>query len=296
MKKITIVTPIYNRANIIERLYESLKKQINKDFIWMIVDDGSTDNIDELVHKFENEKKVDITYIKKENGGKHTALNLGISMVKTELVFIVDSDDWLVENAINIIINKFKLVDKSRNICGITFLRKNENEEINGKKFKKDGMEGSYIDVRINKKIDGDKAEVFYTEIIKQFPFPVFAEEKFLGEDVVWIQMALKYNMIYYNIPVYVGEYLNDGLTKNRRTNNVKSPRGASYRGNIFMNKKCKLDARIKGCLSYIVYGKFANIGFLSLLKNTQYKIIFLLFYIPSIIIYKIWRKKYEEN
>lgn len=97
---VTILTPSYNRAHTLNRLYESLEKQSKKDFEWLIVDDGSTDGTRDLVDKIKKDATITIKYIYKNNGGKHTAINEGVKIIETPLTFIVDSDDYLTEDAI----------------------------------------------------------------------------------------------------------------------------------------------------------------------------------------------------
>jgi glycosyltransferase involved in cell wall biosynthesis len=104
---ITVFTPTYNRSELLVRLYESLKMQNNKNFEWVIVDDGSSDNTTELVELWQHEQKVQILYYKQLNGGKHRAINKGISLANGLLFFIVDSDDFLLPESIDIIINKY---------------------------------------------------------------------------------------------------------------------------------------------------------------------------------------------
>ena len=120
--KFTIFTPTYNREYTLSRLYDDLKKQTYKDFEWLIVDDGSTDNTEELVKKFIDEDILDIRYIKKKNGGKHTAINTGVKNANGEFFFIVDSDDGLMPNSMDLVIQEWdKLEDKSE-FCGVVGL------------------------------------------------------------------------------------------------------------------------------------------------------------------------------
>ena len=124
MLKISVITPSYNRANLLKNAYDSLKKQSHLNFEWIIVDDGSKDNTKRVVEEFENEKCVEIKYYYKENGGKHTAVNLGVANATGELIIILDSDDRLTQDAIENIIkdwNEYKFNDK---ICGISYNRR----------------------------------------------------------------------------------------------------------------------------------------------------------------------------
>ena len=105
--KLTIFTPTYNRMELLKNLYSSLKNQTNKNFIWFIVDDGSTDNTKQLVNELKNEAVLNISYVKKENGGKNTAMDYAHSNCETEFIACVDSDDYLTENAVEEIYKDF---------------------------------------------------------------------------------------------------------------------------------------------------------------------------------------------
>ena len=96
---LTIITPVYNLAGLMMRLYESLINQTNKNFRWLVVDDGSKDEIEETMIELMGKANFPIEFYRKKNGGKHTALNLAFEKIETELSIIVDSDDWLVPTA-----------------------------------------------------------------------------------------------------------------------------------------------------------------------------------------------------
>ena len=234
--RITVLTPTYNRGGSIQKLYTSLDNQSIKDFEWLIVDDGSLDDTAQVVRKVQKSADFRIRYIYKENGGKHTALNEGIKNIESDLTFIVDSDDWLKPNAIETVLRYYGKFWDRNGLCGYSFLRVFPDGKINGKEFEPNEWVASYIEARINSDDTmADKAEVFYTHCLKEFPFPEYSGEKFLGEDIVWIRMARKYNMIHINEAIYVGDYQSDGLTKNRRANNIKSPVGFMHRAEEFM-------------------------------------------------------------
>lgn len=290
---VTILTPTYNRAKELSKLYNSLTKQTNMHFKWLVIDDGSCDNTPIIINEWLKEGNIKIQYIKKENSGKHKAINYAMDYINTELVFIVDSDDYLTNNAIDIIYKYHEKYKNNKELCGYSFLRKLPNGEINNKEFLRDEMIGSYIDVRINGNIGGDKAEVWYTKCLKEYPFPEFENEKFLGEDIVWIDMALKYKMVHINKAIYIGDYLEEGLTNNRRKNNIKSPNGCVERAKRLMYRQCNLKTRIKGALQYNIYSRFAKIpNYIRIAKNN--KVLIYIFYLPSILIYHKWKKAYK--
>ena len=212
---ITIFTPTYNRAELLFKLYSSLKNQTQKDFEWVIVDDGSTDNTRTIVSQFlEEDNDFSIRYFVQENHGKHVAVNLGVEKALGEYFFIVDSDDWLPENAVEKINNMFVDIKNKSNFAGVAGLKMYSSGDIVGKTF-----EGAFVDCtnleRANNNILGDKAEVYYTSVLRKYPFPVFEGENFLSEEVVWNRIARDGNRLrWYNEGLYYCEYLEGGLSK----------------------------------------------------------------------------------
>lgn len=271
---ITVLTPTFNRGGL-QSLWDSLQKQTVKDFEWLVVDDGSTDGTKNLITKLQEKSDFPIRYIYKSNGGKHTALNVGIQTIRSELTFIVDSDDCVTDDAVESILKIHKKYRSQNNICGYAFLRAFPDGKVNGKKFDVNEKIGSYIDVRVNGNDTGaDKAEVFKTHCLKEFPFPEYPNEKFLGEDLVWVRMARKYEMVHINKAIYVGNYLEDGLTNNRRKHNIASPVGCMHRAEEFMESDLKTRYRIKGGLQYIVYGRFAGVKICDLIRKSRHKVL----------------------
>lgn len=289
---ITVLTPTFNRGGVLRSLWDSLQKQTVKDFEWLVVDDGSTDGTKNLITQLQEKSDFPIRYIYKSNGGKHTALNVGIQTICSELTFIVDSDDCVTDDAVESILKIHKKYRSQNNICGYAFLRAFPDGKVNGKKFDVDEKIGSYIDVRVNGDDTGaDKAEVFKTHCLKEFPFPEYPNEKFLGEDLIWVRMARKYEMVHINKAIYVGNYLEDGLTNNRRKHNIASPVGCMHRAEEFMEPDLKIKYRIKGGLQYIVYGKFAEVKIIDLIRKSKHKVLATACIPGGLFLYSRWRK-----
>jgi len=290
---VTVLTPTFNRGKDLHNLFQSLQKQTIKDFEWLLVDDGSTDDTKKIAEEMQGIAEFPMRYIYKENGGKHTALNVGIKQITSELTFIVDSDDTLVPDAIETILKYHKKYGMRKDLCGYSFLRKFPDGKINGKPFDPDEKVGTYIECRINADdTQADKAEVFFTKCLKEYPFPKYRNEKFLGEDIVWIRMALKYKMVHINRAIYVGNYQDDGLTKNRRKNNIRSPYGCMKRAMEFMRPELKMKYRLKGAVQYIVYGKFA--GERHLIAKAPDKMLAACASLPGLVVYHKWSKLTE--
>lgn len=287
---VTVLTPTYNRAAQLTRLWESLCEQTSKQFIWLVVDDGSSDNTEETVKRFAEQGDFSVVYKKKDNGGKHTALNVGISAVQTPLTFIVDSDDTLTQDAIETIVKNYEIYGKETEICGFSFLRKFPNGEINGKPFARDIWKETYINARVNANdMMSDKAEVYKTGCLREFPFPEFEGERFLGEDIVWVRMARKYKTVHINKAIYVGEYQTDGLTKNRRRHNLASPKGCTARAKEYLKRDICLKQRIKSTLQYLIYGRVAGVSYKQLYMGAPNKFCCLLLTLPAWAIRIYW-------
>lgn len=292
---LTILTPSYNREKELSRLYDSLKKQTCKKFEWLVVDDGSTDKTAATVRKWEKEGSVCIHCIKKENGGKHTALNTGISKINSELTFIVDSDDWLPENAVEIILRYHEKWKDTDGLCGYSFLRFYPDGNVNEAFFPVNECIDTYVNARINGHIGGDKAEVFFTDILKRYPFPVFGKEKFLPEDLVWVRMSGPYKMLHVNECVYIGDYLADGLTRSGRRMKLHSPRGMMARAWVYLEDPyVNIKTKIKMAVLYDIYKNAADQHFMTEEEKNRSHFLTVLCTLPGKILYNRWRKKYR--
>lgn len=297
MSTLTIITPTYNRAKLLPKLYGSLVRQTNPDFDWLVVDDGSGDGTSDLIRQYREEKKIRIFYERQENAGKHTALNRGIAMIESELTFIVDSDDYLPENAVETILSCHGRYKNTPNLCGYSFLRCHSDGRVNTAYFPEDGKIDTYLHVRINGGIGGDKAEVFYTDILKKYPFPVFAGEKYMPEDVVWMQMSGPYEMVHINKNVYICDYLEGGLTNTGRKMKIHSPKGMVLRSKVYLeNRETCLKVRVKMMMLYLIYGHFAGYTGKQLWAQIPNKLLYAVCCLPSFVLYKNWKRKYGNS
>lgn len=225
---ITVFTPTYNRAHTLPQLYASLKRQTSFDFEWLIVDDGSTDNTEGIVAEWLLEDTpFNKRYTKKENGGKHRAINVALPLAEGELFFIVDSDDYLSDTAIETLIMRRKslpLCDDS--FAGVAGCKGYYTGKMIGTSFLGDILDCTSLE-RSGFGIEGDKAEAFFTSILRRYPFPEFDGEKFVTEALVWDRMALDgYRLRYFNEVIYLCEYLEDGLTHQGLDLYYRNPRG----------------------------------------------------------------------
>lgn len=256
---ITVVTPAYNRGTTLPALYESLRRQTVQRFVWLIVDDGSQDDTRQLVEGFTAEAPFGIEYVWKENGGKHTALNVAIERVKTELFFIVDSDDVLTPEAIDTIEHDWYGVEHE-GLCGIGYLRGYNETEVIGSPYPKDGSCDNFIHLRYNQGISGDKAEVWVTNLLRQYGgFPEYDGERFVSESVLWIKVSRGHNMLFRNKIIYITQYLPGGLSASGRALRFKCPNLMAYGSLETMTSDFSVRNRLKQAFLYIVYSKFGG-------------------------------------
>jgi len=267
---LSIVTPTFNRENTLTRVYNSLLNQSNKQFEWLIIDDGSIDNTKKLCKTFINKNLIKVSYYQKTNGGKHTALNFSHKYISGDLVLILDSDDYLKEDAVELILSDWHNYSMNSEICGLSYLKCIKNGRIVGKEYYANYMIDDFINVRINDNNFGDKCEVIRTDIFKKYPFPVFKDEKFLGEGYLWGLIAYKYKTVYINKVIYVCDYLEGGLTKSGRKLRINNPYGGMAHALIYINKKVKLKYRLKNIILYYCYARFLDLKFKDCKKNIK--------------------------
>lgn len=237
MKTITVFTPTFNRAHLLPRLYESLCRQSCQDFLWLVIDDGSSDGTDELVKKWQAEKRIPIEYHFKENGGMHTGHNMAIKNIKTELCMCVDSDDYLNNDSIELILNlvdQYKVLE-NENLAGIIGLNETPNDKIIGNPFPEDFLTSKYQDIAYIHKATGDKKIVFKSKNLKELDaYPTFPPEKFVPLYHP-ILLDAKYDYLCFNKVFCVVEYQDDGSTINIYNQYFKNPKGFRHSRKIEM-------------------------------------------------------------
>ena len=220
MSFLTIFTATYNRGYIIGNLFESLKRQTLKDFQWVVIDDGSSDNTSELFDAWLQEDcGFPVIYKKVENGGKQRAINQGVQLAKTPYIFIVDSDDILSDDAVESIFRWTRDIDALPEFAGVAGVKGDlAGNYIDGKEplIPKDQFVDATNLERRQYHIPVEMAEVFKTDILRRYPFPVWKDEKFISEGYVWDSIAMDgYKLRWYNRIIYKFEYQEDGYVRN---------------------------------------------------------------------------------
>ena len=249
---ITVCTPTFNRAYCLSGVYDSLCSQNFRDFEWIIVDDGSTDETSKLVEGWSNEAPFLIRYIWQENSGKHVAVNTAINAAKGELFLIFDSDDRCTLTALNEFWLAWQSIEMRKDeIAGITVLSCYSDGEIIGSKFPFESEDFMHVFYDENK-ISGDKWDIHQTRILKEFSFPVFTGEKFCPEVVVWNRISSKYKTMFLNKPLKIVTYLPDGLSANSISHRISSCRTTLLCYSEQMDLNISLNTRFRASINYV--------------------------------------------
>ena len=226
MVPITVFTPAYNRADLLKRCYESMCRQTNKNFIWMIIDDGSTDNTKEVVDLWMlNNNGFEIQYYYKENGGLHTAYNEAIEHIDTELCVCIDSDDYMPDNAVEIILD-FWEKNGSNEYAGIVGLDYTIDNHVIGDLLP-DKKSVNLIDLLIGKYHihNGDRTNVVRTELYKKVaPMISFEREKNFSPHYMHLQISKNYDFLVLNKNLRYVEYQADGMSNSIFKQYLNSP------------------------------------------------------------------------
>lgn len=284
MKTLTIITTTYNRAYCIGQVYESLKRQDCNDFCWLVVDDGSTDNTRQIIEGFISEGIVEIEYIYQQNKGMTGARNTAYNACKTELNAIIDSDDWLADGAVRLIID-FWNVNKRDDIAGIIALDVNPTGNVIGTELPEHIKETTIMDLFGKYKVAGDKKLVYRSDLSRLYPYPEIPNENFFPPSYKFFQIDQTHKMLTLNEGVCVVDYNDDSMSFDKIAQYRKCPRGFA----LYYNLSAKLykDTKnlVKSILMYIAMCNLSNDK--STIKNAERPILTTVLYPIGILLSK---------
>lgn len=248
---ITVFTPTYNRVHLLPRLYESLCQQTFKDFEWLIIDDGSTDNTEMVVQSWIAAYIIPVRYYKQENGGKHRAINCGVKEAQGELFFIADSDDMLPSDALQQVAEVYEQIKGDTSFAGVCGIDGTFDGCVIGSGLPQDVMDVNAIDLRMKYGVTGDMKEVFRISVMKDFPFPEISGERFCPEMLVWNRIATKYKLRFFNKVIYLAEYQNDGITSSIVRARMNSPVASMMTYAEMTNFNIPFKQKVKAAINY---------------------------------------------
>lgn len=293
MKTLTVFTPAYNRAHTIVRTYDSLCRQTSKDFVWLIVDDGSVDDTKTLVESWIREGKIEIKYIYQKNQGMHGAHNTAYRNIDTELNTCIDSDDYMPDDAVETIV-KFWQKYGSEKYAGIIGLDQMEGGGIIGSKFP-DGLVETTLYDFYARGGTGDKKMVYRTDVIKKYPeYPIFQGEKYVSLGYKYLLIDQDYKLLTINKPLVIVEYQQDGSSMNMYRQYWNNPKGFAFIRKVDMRLSKSYKRKFESCIHYVsssIHSK--NKEFI---KESPLKFLTVLAIIPGIMLYLLTYYKVMHN
>lgn len=271
---ITIFTPTFNRKSLLERCYIFLVNQTKKDFEWLIVDDGSTDDTKKFVNDIKKNTPFQITYIFQKNGGKHRAHNTAVKNCKNDYFLILDSDDILDKKCIEVLDEKIKKINDMENISGIIGNRfRIDNKEVMGTHIPNDIIT-SGLELYQKNGFHGDTLRLYKTKILKEYLFPEIENEKFIYENVVFDMIDTKYKLLTISDKLYYGEYQENGYTAQANKLKLNNPIGYSLSLKSAAQTALVFKKRVNWTILYIIWCRKMKIKGFRYFKN---KILYIL-------------------
>lgn len=252
MPYITVFTPVYNRAHTLDRLFTSLQDQSFKDFEWVVVDDGSSDESVEMIKKYIcDDPGFVIKLVENHHGGKHRAVNTGLSVADGKLFFMLDSDDWLTKNALETVVRWEKRIPIGTMCAGLCGCMEDPNGKLISKGLKKDYIYMPLTQM-MKQGMDGDHADILYTEVFRKYPYPEIDEEMHIAPGVPFVRMANDgYNLLFFNEVVYIAEYGPDGLTAMGDKKSLDNFQGYTLRSRELIGSDIGLKRKLEILVKY---------------------------------------------
>lgn len=227
MTTLTVFTPTYNRAHLLGRLYDSLLRQTCKDFCWLIIDDGSTDETREKVAAWIADGQLPISYFWKPNGGMHTAHNLAFDRIETEINVCIDSDDWMPDDAVAKIVSRWASVASDRRVAGIVGLDHSPDGSLIGTALPPDGTRCTLTQLYSRMGVRGDKKLVYRSDITRSFPrYPEFFGERLVPLSWLYSQIDQDFELVAFNDVYVIVDYQPGGSSDSIIRQYFQSPRG----------------------------------------------------------------------
>lgn len=251
-KTLTVFTPAYNRDYSIHLCYESLLRQTSKDFVWLVIDDGSTDNTAQLIKEWQKKDNgFEIRYVYKENGGMHTAHNSAYENMDTELSVCIDSDDYMTDDAVEKIVACWEK-HRDEKYAGIIALDILEGGKVIGTELETDRVDTT-LGGFYQRGGKGDKKLIYRNDVMNKYPpYPTFEGEKYVSLAYKYEKADKEYTLVILNEPVCVVEYQQDGSSTNMFRQYLRNPKGFAFARKESM--KCNFNKKdvFRNCIHYV--------------------------------------------
>ncbi|WP_137624791.1 glycosyltransferase family 2 protein [Lactiplantibacillus pingfangensis] len=296
---VSIITTVYNRKAKMLRLFESLEKQTNKNFEWIIVDDKSNDDTYEGLKIIEESScnfKRRIKYLQ-QNSGKHIALNYGIQMANGEITIIVDSDEVAYPEMISRVLQQWEISGRvSDQQLGVIVFERFSSDGSPLRKVPHDNVRANLVEYRYGNGLMGDYAETFKTSVLRKHVFPRFKDEKFLSEDYVWIDIGKVYDAIFIQQGIYTSRYDEDGLTFNSKRIMWDNPIGTMKLAEKRLSLKTPIYWKLKFIVVYMIFSFRNNVSIVSIFRKAPNKLFSMLLILPSYFVYRVMKSRFKVS
>ena len=261
----SVFTATYNRAHLLPRVCECLAKQTFKDFEWLIVDDGSTDNTREVVAEISRKVSFPVRYVAKPNGGKPSAVNRGAQESQGFLIPILDSDDWYTPDALERFWHHWRNIPENLQpgFVGVTALCCYPSGELIGDRFPQEVFDCDFIDLRYKYKVTGEKGGCVRTDVLRQYPYPETLG-KYVSESLVWNRIAQKYKTRFVNDVLTIKEFQPGGITLDGRYIQARDTQASLLCAKelIALGNRLPLKPRVRAYANYVRHSLHQGISF----------------------------------
>lgn len=283
---ITIFTPTFNRKNELKNLYKSLLMQADKNFVWLIIDDGSTDESNKLINKWIVEDLISIKYYFKKNGGVLSAYLYAFDKCLTDYIAAVDSDDLVKDNFVYVLNRMIENSSNCNDIAGFVFLTELANGQVNGTKFPDNIKKCRLYDLYNKYKVKGDKQVVISVKAINSIDLKLYEDEKGMPEGLLFNKIdRLGNNFYLVNEIVRITNYRNDGISANTYSYLLNSPKSnRDYQYSLYSMENT-IKRKIKSTINYGCFNYMINFSWEKSIEGCPNRIIFILL-LPITVIY----------
>ncbi len=261
---VTVLTPTYNRAGLLPRLFESLEAQTYSGFEWLVVDDGSTDDTAEVVAGLAARAGFPVRYMLRENGGKHAALNTGVAAAHGEYCAVLDSDDWYDAAALEVLCAEWRSLAEPDAYAEVQGLCATSSGEIIGSRFPGgDRFDSDAFEIFYRYGVRGDKIGMIRTDVMREYPFPEDFGRHYVTESLIWYRIARKYRTRYLNTVLARKEYLPGGITRSaRRETLARAPlRRVLFKEIVQMPRPLPLKERYRAYTNWVRNARLAGVS-----------------------------------
>lgn len=270
----SVCTPTYNSGKFIHRVFESLVNQTFKDFEWIIIDDGSTDNTEEIVSRYiKSNPELNIKYFFQQNSGKPSAINKGMEMTEGLLFVCMDADDSFMPNALEVFYDIWgKYLKNYPDIALICCNSIIQNGDLHGTEFPESPWVSDEFEMRFTHQVQGEKWHLIETKVAKQFLWNTEVDFH-VPPTHLWYALADKYKTVFINDILRVWFIDQEGHESISSTKKIKYPAGRRFRDLEVINKylpKVKQDSKFvkKTFIDYVRFSIHCNMSLREMIKD----------------------------